>query len=108
MDKPIKKICIKENFVPYGTRNLDSKDRISLGGKVRKQLAAKLKVDGFEVMFGDEGDILLRPVTTVNSQDAWFWSKGWQEGEREAEEDLKHGRVKKFINVHELIKELDK
>jgi hypothetical protein len=38
---------------------------------------------------------------------AWFWTKEWQEGEREAEEDIKNGRVKSFSNVHDLIAELD-
>jgi hypothetical protein len=70
--KEKKKICIRENFVSYGTKNLDSKDRISLGGKVKKILADKLNVDGFNVMIGDEGDILLRPIANISSRDQWL------------------------------------
>ena len=39
---------------------------------------------------------------------AYFWTKRWQEGEREADEDIKVGRVKTFDSVDELIRELDK
>lgn len=39
---------------------------------------------------------------------AYFWTKRWQEGEREADEDIKAGRVKTFDSVDELIKDLDK
>lgn len=32
----------------------------------------------------------------IPKDQAWFWTKEWQEGEKEAEEDIKAGRVKKF------------
>ncbi|MEJ5315130.1 MAG: hypothetical protein WHS45_12210 [Anaerolinea sp.] len=37
---------------------------------------------------------------------AYFWTPSWQEGEREAEEDLRAGRVCMFENVDDLIREL--
>jgi len=37
-----------------------------------------------------------------------FWTRRWQEGEWEADEDIKAGRVKTFDSVDELIKDLDK
>ena len=39
---------------------------------------------------------------------AYFWTKEWQEAERDASEDIKAGRVKTFDTAEELIKELDK
>lgn len=44
----------------------------------------------------------------VDKNQAYFWTKRWQEGEREADEDIKSGRVKTFESVDELIKDLDK
>jgi hypothetical protein len=37
----------------------------------------------------------------------YFWTKEWQQGEREADEDIKAGRVKKFTNVNDLFADLD-
>ncbi|MCI2429402.1 AbrB/MazE/SpoVT family DNA-binding domain-containing protein [Candidatus Acetothermia bacterium] len=46
-------------------------------------------------------------VIIVPAEDAWFWSREWQEKEREADEEIKAGRVKRFKNVEELIKDLN-
>lgn len=37
---------------------------------------------------------------------AYFWASRWQEGEWEAEEDLRAGRVSTFENVDDLILDL--
>jgi hypothetical protein len=47
-----------------------------------------------------------RKINTLQSQ-AYFWTKEWQEAEKEASEDIKAGRVKTFDTVEALIKELD-
>jgi len=38
---------------------------------------------------------------------AWFWQGEWQEAEREAEADIRAGRVRSFDRVEELIRELN-
>ena len=48
-----------------------------------------------------------RSIVITPSEDVWFWSKEWQEKEREADEDIKAGRVKRFKNVEDLIKDLN-
>jgi len=48
------------------------------------------------------------PKKLVDKNQAYFWTKRWQEGEREADEDIKAGRIKTFASVSELIKDLDK
>ncbi len=50
--------------------------------------------------------LLLRPVKVVDASQAWFWSKEWQAGEREAGEDIRAGRVKRFKTVKDLAKDL--
>jgi hypothetical protein len=45
-------------------------------------------------------------MKTLKSQ-AYFWTKEWQEAEKEASEDIKAGRVKTFDAAEELIKDLD-
>ena len=41
-----------------------------------------------------------------NSQ-AWYWTKEWQEGEREAQADIEAGRVKKYDSVKDFLASLD-
>jgi hypothetical protein len=48
------------------------------------------------------------PKKLVDKSQAYFWTKRWQKGEREADEDIKAGRAKSFDSVDELIKDLDR
>jgi hypothetical protein len=47
------------------------------------------------------------PKKLVDKSQAYFWTRKWQEGEREADQDIKAGRVKKFDSVEELISDLE-
>lgn len=55
-----------------------------------------------------EGKIIITPKKIIDADQTWFWTKEWQESEKEAEADLKTGKVKKFKNVEDLIADLDK
>lgn len=66
-------IEIRETFMPVDTRPLDSKHRITLGGKLQKFLMRKMKIDSYQVFIGKEGDILLRPAVSVPSSEAWLY-----------------------------------
>jgi len=52
------------------------------------------------------GGVVLKPAKLVDPAQAYFWTKEWQVGEREVEEDIRKGRVKAFKNIKELIKDL--
>lgn len=42
-------------------------------------------------------------------EQAWFWTKRWQEGEKEAESDIKAGRVSKsYSTAEEFLKDLNR
>jgi hypothetical protein len=51
---------------------------------------------------------LAMPKKLVDKSQAYFWTRRWQNGEREADEDVKAGHVKSFDLVDDLIKELNK
>jgi len=46
-------------------------------------------------------------VGLIDPDQAWWWTEQWQKKEREAERDMKEGKVKKFSNVEDLIKNLE-
>jgi len=45
-------------------------------------------------------------VGLIDPDQAWWWTEEWQKKEREAEKDIKEGKVKRFTNVEDLIKDL--
>ena len=50
--------------------------------------------------------VLLKPAKLIDPSQAYFWTKEWQKGEREADEDIQKGRVKKFKSVKDLLDDL--
>ena len=67
----------------------------------------------FRVTAGDfvrleetEDGVLLKPAKLIDASQAYFWTKEWQEGEKEAEQDIRRGRVQGFPSVKNLMKDL--
>jgi len=49
------------------------------------------------------GQIVLRVKKLVDKEQAWFWTRRRQEGEREAEEDIRAERIHRFDSAEEAI-----
>jgi len=63
---------INSKFRWIGKSVLDSKNRITLGGKVTTQRAlAKMEIDSFEIYMDEEGDILLCPLANIPGRELW-------------------------------------
>lgn len=82
------------------------KSQVTLPLSVRRKLGIE-EGDFLDVQIQD-GAILLRAKRLVDKEQAWFWSERWQQGEREAEEDIIAGRVHAFPNIEEGIAFLDR
>ena len=64
----------------------------------------------------DEGDLIeldvvgdhliLVPKKLIDKSQAYFWTKKWQTGEREAQADIDAGQIQEFSTVEELLAEL--
>src|SRR5215211_793801 len=71
---------------------LRAKGQLTLPDDVRK--AAKLQEgDLIEAEVTENGEVILRPLATVDRSQAWFWTPEWQAGEREATEQIQRGEV---------------
>lgn len=84
---------------------LASNGRITLPSSVRRKVGL---AEGslLRVEVTEDGRIILMPVIAVDRSQAYFWSPRWQQGEQEAEEDLRSGRVSAFDSVEDLIADL--
>jgi hypothetical protein len=58
-------------------------------------------VDGAAVLLGEMAEGKIDP------EQAWFWTREWQEREREADEDLAAGRVTRFESDEQFLAGLD-
>ena len=79
--------------------------QITLPVSVRKQLGIE-EGDFIEIRVMAEQAVLM-PKKLADKNQAFFWTKEWQEAEQEADDDIRAGRVKTFGSVEELTKDLD-
>ena len=68
----------------------------------------------FHVKAGDyirieetEEGILLKPAKLIDPSQSYFWTKEWQGGEKEAQEDIKNGKIKKLTGLKDLMRDLE-
>lgn len=85
---------------------LRERAQITLPSDIVKRLNLKTG-DNLEVeLSGDK--IIIKPVLVIDRSQSWFWSKEWQEKEKEVEEDLRAGRIYKASDHTDLVKKLKK
>ncbi len=70
------------------------KAQVTLPQSIRQSLNIE-EGDFLDVRVQDS-EIVLRVKKLVDKEQAWFWTKRWQEGERKAEEDISAGRIHRF------------
>lgn len=76
---------------------------------IPKNIIDKLKLktgDNLEIRIEND-EIKLKPVLIIDRSQAWYWSEEWQNKLREADMDLKQGKIKHAKNVEDLIKQLE-
>ena len=86
--------------------------KLTSGGQVTLPKEVRIKTnmqpgDFVEVKIDKEGHIVLTPKKLVDASQAYYWTEEWQKGEREADDDIKAGRVKKFKSGAEAAKYLE-
>jgi len=89
-----------QKFMPFDIRFIDSKNRITIGEKIIKKISGQNKVNQFQVFIGQEGDILLRPLTAIPSREAWIYEKPELIGQiRQGLQEAKEGKAETIENL---------
>ncbi len=83
---------------------ISPKRQITIPAQVFQTL--QLEVGDYLEACASKGALILRAQKFIPKSQAWFWTKEWQAKEREADQDIKAGRVKKFTHIEDLIKDL--
>src|SRR3989344_4383064 len=88
------------------TVKIGPKHQITIPAEVFKKL--QLKEGDFLGARVKDTQIVLKPKRLISRDQEWFWSRKWQSKEREADEDIKAGRLSgPFTKVKDLIAHLD-
>jgi bifunctional DNA-binding transcriptional regulator/antitoxin component of YhaV-PrlF toxin-antitoxin module len=81
-----------------------NKAQITLPQSLREEL--NIEIGDILEAKAEGGKLVLSVKKLVDKDQAWFWTRRWQEGERQVEEDIKAGRVVTFDNMEDLIADL--
>jgi hypothetical protein len=104
---PKEAIEVKEKFMPVDTRLLDSKHRITLGGRLYRVVSSKMKIDSYQVFVGKDGDILLRPAVSIPSSEAWVYRNPGVIGKvRQGLKEAAAGKTEKVDNLEDFLNAL--
>jgi AbrB family looped-hinge helix DNA binding protein len=80
---------------------------VSIPKKIREKLGIS-EGDFMECEITD-GNVVLKPKKLINRNQAWFFSKEWQEKEKEADEAIRKGEVVgPFENIEDALEALKK
>jgi len=73
-----------------------------------KVLATKLHIQEGDLLEYsiEDGKIIITPKMLVSKEQSWFWSKAWQQGEMEVQQELKEKGPGKAYTAQELIEEI--
>ena len=82
------------------------KAQVTLPQSVRQELGIE-EGDFLDIQVRS-GEIVLKVKKLVDKEQAWFWTNRWQQGEKEAEEDIRAGRVHNFPVTNEAVAFLHK
>ncbi|MFC7328803.1 AbrB family transcriptional regulator [Marinactinospora rubrisoli] len=64
--------------------------------------------EGDEIEFISAGrDAVPRDPTVVATDQAWFWDRGWQAGERAASEQIARGRAEEYPDAESMFDALE-
>lgn len=83
--------------------SLQDRGVLTLPAAVRRRYHLDEPGTQVEVVEREDGVLELHPHAAVPAEQAWFWAKGWQDGERKASADIEAGRVERFDSEDGLI-----
>jgi antitoxin PrlF len=83
---------------------LRGKGQLTLPAEVRAALHVE---DGDEIEFEVVDDaVVMHGMKMIPAAQAWFWTKSWQDGEVEADDDIKAGRTEIHKSPEEMFEHL--
>jgi len=87
------------------TTRISPKKQITIPSEIFKKLG--LEIGDYLGADIEEERIVFTPARVIPKNQAWFWTKEWQEKEKEAQKDIAGGKVSgHFLSGEKLVKSL--
>ena len=86
--------------------DLRARYQLTLPTEVRAALHV-VPGDRIDFQIGADGEVRVRGLKTIPADQAWFWTKEWQDGEREVDQELAAGLGVTFHSGEEMDAWLD-
>lgn len=83
---------------------LKQKSQVTIPSELVKKMNLR-PGDKLEIVEQD-GRLIITPVVVIPRDQAWFYSKEWQQGEARVNEDIGEGKVRTAFSKAELFKDL--
>ncbi len=100
-------IDIHEEFIPYQTKPIDSKYRITLGGRLTKLLGKRMNAEAYQIFIGRNGDILLRPSVSIPTSEAWIYQNPEVIGKlRKGLKEVREGKTERVDDLESFLEKL--
>lgn len=78
--------------------------QVTIPSELRRQVGIE---EGDLIELEAVGDhLVLMPKKLIDKSQSYFWTKGWQAAEREAQADIDEGRIEEFESVDNLLADL--
>ena len=81
------------------TVKVREKYQVTIPEEVRRKIPLKVGERVEVIARGTE--IVIRPIVEIPRNQAWFWSKEWQEQVSQSIKDIERGKMKVFKSVKE-------
>lgn len=86
---------------------LRAKSQLTLPSEIRSALHVT-EGDEAEFVVTEDGQVVLRGLTKVPTDQRWFWDHQWQAGEQQASEQIAAGQVRTFGDADDMFDALDR
>ncbi|OIO75848.1 MAG: hypothetical protein AUJ85_01935 [Elusimicrobia bacterium CG1_02_37_114] len=80
--------------------------QITVPSEFRKQCHCKTG-DYLQVEISGNS-LTLKPAQVIDPSQSWFWTKEWQEKEKEADKDMEENKYKEYKDMKSAVKSLKK
>lgn len=91
----------------HGYVALQGRGVFAMPAELRRRLNLDSPGSQLEVTEREDGVVELRPMLPIPADQAWFWTKEWQEGERRVDEHIAAGRETVYDSAEEFLAALD-
>jgi antitoxin PrlF len=85
---------------------MNAKGDINIPREIREQLHLG-EHSLLELEVTPDGSIILRPRGEIDPEQAWFWTPEWQEGERQADQEIASGQGEIYYSEEEFERALE-